>query len=310
MAVVETKTGRFKLERAFYGSTDFIVYHAWGTNSAARLERHFHDDYVISVQIRGREQCTIGRQDYCFESGDFVFINPHQPHTGNDGASEDSEYISLYVSRDLVGRVARQLGAPNLSPEFTSIHARGVVENICLMQDLLEACREEGPGELGATRSNALARQMLVTVFTDHSNMFEPRRHGSNRIGHWRIAKVIESLNQLDPPALRETISLDALAALSGLSRFHFLRQFSDVVGMTPGRYVRMLRLCRAGRLLRRSDDSVLEVALSVGFADHAAFSRAFASQMGITPSNYRRLGHGRRIPRTVLTEAQDSSLH
>ena len=42
---------------------------------------------------------------------------------------------------------------------------------------------------------------------------------------------------------------------------------------------------------------SVLDVAHSVGFADHAAFSRAFANQMGITPSDYRRLGrkHTRR---------------
>jgi AraC-like DNA-binding protein len=291
MAVVETKTGRFVLDEAFYGSTEFMVYHAWGMNSAARLERHFHDDYVMSVQLRGREHCTVGRRDFCFEAGDMVLINPNQPHTGNDDGADDSEYITLYASREMVSRVAHQLGAPITQPEFTRVHARGDKDSSLLMQDLLSACREESGEPMSSTRSSALARRILVGVLTDHSNMFEPRKRGSNRIGHWRIARVLEHLDGLGPLELRETISLDALAEIAGLSRFHFLRQFADLVGMTPGRYVRMLRLCRAGRQLRRSDDSVLEVALSVGFADHAAFSRAFASQMGITPTNFRRLG-------------------
>ena len=46
-----------------------------------------------------------------------------------------------------------------------------------------------------------------------------------------------------------------------------------------------------AGRLLRSSELPIVDVASAVGFADHPSFSRAFARYMGMTPSEYRRLG-------------------
>jgi AraC-like DNA-binding protein len=52
-----------------------------------------------------------------------------------------------------------------------------------------------------------------------------------------------------------------------------------------------MLRLCHAARKLRTTDSPILEIAKSVGFADHPSFSRAFARHMGMTPSEYQRLG-------------------
>ena len=86
-------------------------------------------------------------------------------------------------------------------------------------------------------------------------------------------------------------MTLDELAEVAGLSKYHFLRQFSQAVGMTPGAYLRTLRLCQAARKLRSSELPILEIALSVGFADHPSFSRAFARHMGMTPSEYQKLG-------------------
>ncbi|MBK8238503.1 MAG: helix-turn-helix transcriptional regulator [Deltaproteobacteria bacterium] len=69
------------------------------------------------------------------------------------------------------------------------------------------------------------------------------------------------------------------------------MRQFDQVVGMTPGAFLRTLRLCHAARMLRTSDTPIVDIAVSIGFADHPSFSRAFARAMGLTPSDYRRLG-------------------
>ena len=89
-------------------------------------------------------------------------------------------------------------------------------------------------------------------------------------------------------------MNLDELAAIAELSKYHFLRQFAQTVGMTPGAYLRSLRLCEAARRLRVSDRPILDIALSVGFADHPSFSRAFARYMGMTPSTYQRLNTAR----------------
>ena len=57
---------------------------------------------------------------------------------------------------------------------------------------------------------------------------------------------------------------------------------------MTPGAYLRTLRLCHGARLLRETDEPVMDVARRVGFADHPAFTRAFVRAMGTTPTRYR----------------------
>lgn len=134
--------------------------------------------------------------------------------------------------------------------------------------------------------------EIVLLSFGEYSNLHQPMLRSTNRVGHRKIAKSIDYIRSLEqtegPPP---NVSLDDLAQVAGLSKYHFLRQFSQVVGMTPGAYLRMLRLCHAARKLRTTDMPILEVALSVGFADHPSFSRAFARHMGMTPSEYQRLG-------------------
>ena len=89
---------------------------------------------------------------------------------------------------------------------------------------------------------------------------------------------------------LDREISLESLARQSGYSPFHFHRFFSNAVGETPKKYVDRLRLERAAYKLAITGKTVLQIALSVGFANHETFSRAFKRAFGYTPRDYRRV--------------------
>lgn len=89
---------------------------------------------------------------------------------------------------------------------------------------------------------------------------------------------------------LGDNMSLAALAAVAGMSRFHFARQFRLRTGESPLGYVRRMRIERAKELLRRSRPSISAVALALGFADQSHFTRAFQSFVGTTPARYARL--------------------
>jgi AraC family transcriptional regulator len=84
-------------------------------------------------------------------------------------------------------------------------------------------------------------------------------------------------------------LDLESLARQYGYSPFHFHRFFSSTVGETPKQHVHRLRLERAAYKLAITGESVLEVALSVGFKNHETFSRAFKRAFGYTPKDYRR---------------------
>lgn len=88
---------------------------------------------------------------------------------------------------------------------------------------------------------------------------------------------------------LAQDISLDQLAALSGLTRFHFSRSFKATFGSPPYQYVIMRRLEKAKELLARTGMEIDSVATTVGFHSLAQFKRAFQANTGITPRQFRR---------------------
>ncbi|BEP42892.1 helix-turn-helix domain-containing protein [Variovorax sp. V15] len=95
---------------------------------------------------------------------------------------------------------------------------------------------------------------------------------------------------------LQHDIGLDGAAAEAGLSSFHFLRLFSQVLGVTPHQYLVRSRLRHAARLLADDDSRpVTEVALDVGFADLSNFVRTFHRAAGVSPGGFRKAARGDR---------------
>jgi AraC family transcriptional regulator len=83
-------------------------------------------------------------------------------------------------------------------------------------------------------------------------------------------------------------VSLDALAARAGWSRFHLHRAFHRFVRETPKQYTLRLRLERAAALLLTTNETVLDIAVATGFASHEVFTRAFRRRFAETPVRYR----------------------
>ncbi|BAM88735.1 transcriptional regulatory protein [Bradyrhizobium oligotrophicum S58] len=84
-------------------------------------------------------------------------------------------------------------------------------------------------------------------------------------------------------------VSLAALAAEAGLSRFHFCRAFKESTGLSPHAWLRQLRLEQAMQMLREADVSVATVAAALGYASQTAFAAAFKRLTGDTPTDWRR---------------------
>jgi AraC-like DNA-binding protein len=80
------------------------------------------------------------------------------------------------------------------------------------------------------------------------------------------------------------------LAARAGLSLSGFERQVHRVYGVTPSQLLTRARLDSASRLLRTTDWPVARVAVECGYFDHSAFTRAFRSAVGLTPTQFRRM--------------------
>ena len=87
---------------------------------------------------------------------------------------------------------------------------------------------------------------------------------------------------------LAEPLTLDDVAGVAGVSRFHLVRAFAAATGLSVMRYVRARRLSQAARALAAGAPDILSLALDADYSSHEAFTRAFRDHFGTTPEAVR----------------------
>ena len=106
--------------------------------------------------------------------------------------------------------------------------------------------------------------------------------------------RAVESALWIDANS-HKPIALDDAAGQAGVSPFHFLRLFSDVLGVTPHQYLVRSRLRHAARRLAYDDSPITDIAYDVGFGDLSNFVRTFHRASGASPMRFRQASKGDR---------------
>src|SRR3981081_1670285 len=96
-----------------------------------------------------------------------------------------------------------------------------------------------------------------------------------------------KALWYIEPPR-PQPLTLDEIAGIGGVSRFHIVRAFAAATGFPVMRYVRARRLSEAARALANGAPDILSLALDADYGSHEAFTRAFRDHFGLTPEAVR----------------------
>ncbi|HEY2049852.1 MAG TPA: AraC family transcriptional regulator [Caulobacteraceae bacterium] len=244
------------------GDRPFEEQHAW-TSVAAVLSG------VFSYRSdRGRALMTpgsllLGEAGTCFRCG-------HEHATGD-------RCLAFHFAPDLVeetlsglaGRGASGFTAPRLPP----------LER--LLPLLSRAKRLAGSRD--AREAEALALDVARSAFgVDGERTSRPP---STR----EEAKAAEAVRIIDA-AFADPLTVAGLAAAVGLGRQRLAVAFRRTVGVAPYNYVLRRRLSAAAERLRAGQESVLSIALDVGFGDLSEFTRRFRRHYGVSPGAWRRM--------------------
>jgi len=87
---------------------------------------------------------------------------------------------------------------------------------------------------------------------------------------------------------LEGQLTLDELAGVANLSRYHFVSRYRALTGVPPIRHYLQMKMEAACRLLDEPERSVKAVSAALGYTDALYFSRAFKSVVGLSPRAYR----------------------
>lgn len=110
----------------------------------------------------------------------------------------------------------------------------------------------------------------------------------SLRFNDYRVRRSLRMMQE----SFNEDMEIDDLARDVGLSRPHFYKLFKMQMGLTPNIFLNTLRTEQAIDDLMGTDKSVTDIGFDLGFSSQASFTRFFASNVGIPPTEYRRVAH------------------
>lgn len=232
--------------------------------------RHTHDQFGLGVIHFGGHRSHSGRGQVEAGAGDTITVNPGEVHDGAPMGDEGRAWRILYFEPEVVHAAARDVfGEPGGRFEF----ARPVIGDRRVGSLFSELFAAETAAD------DPLRREELLLALTAAAGRYRAEESG----------KMPESIGMAkarmddDPSA---PITLAELAALGGLSRFHFLRAFKRSTGLTPHAYLVQRRTDVVRRLLA-SGNSLADAAAAAGFSDQSHMTRTFVRKYGLSPSAF-----------------------
>jgi AraC-like DNA-binding protein len=246
---------------------------------ADRPYAELHRDHSLSYVRKGSFGCRCrGRQHELVAGAVMIgrpgdeYICTHEHHAGGD------ECLSFHYSDEVVdtigGRQAWETGGAPPLPELMVLGE--------LAQAIVAGASDIGLDEIGVL----FAARFAGLVGGRGRQRPEARARDRRR--------AVEAALWIDAHADRP-VDLESAAGQTGLSPFHFLRLFADVLGVTPHQYLVRARLRRAARLLADDARSITDVAFDAGFADLSNFVRTFHRAAGVSPRRFRQAAKGDR---------------
>jgi AraC family transcriptional regulator len=217
-----------------------------------------------------------------------VWLSPPGLQEGSIDIADDMSgvlHVYLPVSHFSPGNFDNDIGESAigaLSYE-TAFEDPLLAEIGCAIAAELQTETSAGSLLIGALASSLAAR--LVQKYVTASSAQSVPRHPVQGLDRRRLLRVLDYIEA----NLEGDLSIERMATIACLSRFHFSRAFRQAVGQSPHRYVSAKRLERAKTLLMHGDRPLVDIALALSFSSQANFARAFRQATGLAPGQYRR---------------------
>ncbi|MBR1193557.1 AraC family transcriptional regulator [Bradyrhizobium sp. AUGA SZCCT0160] len=263
------------LERKSISVSDFRCSAGPGDKPFAEQHRCHSISYVrkgsFGLHCRGKFSELV--------AGSVLIGHPGDEYTCTHEHVCGDECLSFFLSPELVEAISE-------ARDIWQIGSAPPLPELMVLGELAQAAAD-GSSDIGLDEIGQVFASRFVEVVSG-----KPRKTGSDAARDRR--RAVETALWIDANSHRE-IDLEDAAAQAGISPFHFLRLFSDVLGVTPHQYLLRSRLRHAARRLADDDSPITAIAYDVGFGDLSNFVRTFHRAAGASPLRFRQASRGKR---------------
>lgn len=249
------------------------------TMSDFSYSKHAHEEYSLGVTLQGRQDFFCQNAFHKSASGNVILFNPEDVHDGHSGGEQQLKYKMLYVHPNEFRPLFRALGYEQKPVLRLN---QPMVDNPILRHQIL--------------RFSSIIQQSSYSKMEFESGLFQIAQSlvamsGKLDLGAQnskRTDKLLLRAKDYILASLKHNISIDDIANVASMSKYHFIRQFRLQFGITPHQYVLSCRVNLARRIIE-SGQSLNQAALEAGFADDSHLNRHFKRIYGLTPKRFQK---------------------
>lgn len=240
--------------------------------------KHTHDEYSIGGVSKGRSILWYEGKSITLYSNSLMFMPPDYLHACNPDPGQDWEYTMLFIQPDWMEATLEQ---PSDGHELLMSFKEPCLfhhKHQPMMQELI-ACLT-GEAEPMEKETQLIDTLNGFLTKTDSKGLDLKADVLENR--HIKVVKEYLDDNYAD------SITLDMLAQVSGVSKYHLIRSFKNKYHIPPHTYQLLLRINHAKRELKKQR-LISEIAQDVGFYDQSHFNKQFRFFVGTSPEVYQK---------------------
>ncbi|RIX50271.1 AraC family transcriptional regulator [Paenibacillus nanensis] len=252
----------------------------WRIDGQFSNQPHVHDhDFQITIPLYGQCEFTLENRPYSLMNGGGLVQHPKEKH-----------YFEIDASS---GVLIFKLNQNGLRHHSLQEHTEFAISQQFDVSFMTEKFRKWSSVLLSCDPSDLLVQEELESeiLYFLLDKMDGSHKHIAESFALRVPCADLHMSNALDyiHAYYKTDVRIDTLAALAIRSRYHFIRSFKELTGLTPYQYVLQLRIEEAKRLLKATKLTVTEISFSLGFSSVSQFQRLFAKASGATPSDFRR---------------------
>ena len=234
---------------------------------------NWHNNIEILMCFEGEGAVQYGEDTLPFESGDIVIVNSgelHRPYS-----KKGLYYCFIIIDESFCKENGLDTALIRFEKRFRDSETERLLKHAIERTTDYNAFSQP----LTAARLRAAMLELLINLVTFHS-MPDVSLNEKQSPSEQYVKKVLNHLNE----NYSLPISLDQLAAMCGITKFHLAREFKRLTGQTILTYTNVLR-CKKAHILLASGKTVTETAIECGFESLSYFSRTYKKTMGVAPS-------------------------
>ncbi len=241
-----------------------------------RIERESVPGHEFLFCLDGAGYVRIAGTTHRVDRGRLAWLPVHNPHAHYPDPETPWEILWLRLDGSNLNRLQAVLGVDG-EPIFGFADEAAIRQ---LMQDAIAQMRQHSM--LAAAAGERIAAALVEKLMESRSTrLLDPVV-----AGHRGLARLMQEVRA----HYNEPWTADRFAETCRVSKSHLFRLFKYAFGQTPHTWLRGYRLAEAKRLLVETDETVGDVARTVGYEDPLHFSRDFRKNVGLSPRRFRAL--------------------